>query len=151
MNTFKKLLSIISLFAVTYNYSQINLAISNPKKITFTYQTVPNIYFIEDKLYGDTLILKRFLKKTKFQLTKSTSDSTKIIGFVQSEQIKKKDLRELKVYISHSFPLMHGTYIVKEKKQRLKQSLVKATVNLFLQISLILQIFNIAIVSMNTI
>jgi hypothetical protein len=151
MNTFKKLLSIISLFAVTYNYSQINPAISNPKKITFTYQTVPNIYFIEDKLYGDTLILKRFLKKTKFQLTKSTSDSTKIIGFVQSEQIKKKDLRELKVYISHSFPLMHGTYIVKEKKQRLKQSLVKATVNLFLQISLILQIFNIAIVSMNTI
>jgi hypothetical protein len=115
-------IGVLFLFSIGCVFSQLNPPIPNPKKITFTYKTNPNIFFINDELYADTLVFKGVIPKVKYKLITSPKDSTKIIGTIKKEQIKTKYLKELAGFISHNSSIKEIQYVVSERKSAVKMT-----------------------------
>jgi hypothetical protein len=124
---FKKLV-VLTLFVSVNVFSQIQNQNPNlkPKKILFTYVTVPNFYFEENKVYADSITLSKEFRNTKINFSKSPLDSTKIIAYINKKDIRSEDLDNFRSKIFHSFTDVNFEYKIKSKTLKYSGSLCKS-------------------------
>jgi hypothetical protein len=114
----KKIMFSILILVCNIVFSQTTIP-GTYSKIKFVYEQKSNFLIQDDKLYGDTLLLKFEFPKLKFSKISSPPDSTKTIGFIHIKSLNNEDKKKLSGILYHSTHTIEGTYDVKKNKTTL--------------------------------
>lgn len=126
MNFLRNIFLLLPLLFFENTNAQINPPIPNPKKIIFTYKTVPNFHFENNAVYADTFLLKKEFPRIVYDLKKSPTDTTKIVGYITKNKFNVDEIKNFKSLIFHSFYERKTIYYVKSKTGEISGSLCKS-------------------------
>ena len=126
MTFLRNILLLLSLLFIENTCAQINPPIPNPRKIIFTYKTVPNFHFENNAVYADTFLLKKEFPRIKYDLKKSPTDTTKIVGCITKDKFNADEIKNFRSLLFHSFYEKKTIYNVKSKTAETSGSLCKS-------------------------
>jgi hypothetical protein len=118
-------LTVILLLVCFKIFSQIEKPIENPKKISFTYKTTPNIHFEKNALFADTLLFKTLFPNKIYELVNSENTNSKILGKIFKSDLNEREMAVLGEVVYHSFNEEFYTYNVLKNTVKIKGSICK--------------------------
>lgn len=126
MTFLRNILLLLSLVFIENTCAQINPPIPNPRKIIFTYKTVPNFHFENNAVYADTFLLKKEFPRIAYDLKKSPTDTTKIVGCITKDKFNDEEFKNFRSSMYHYFNQSKTIYYVKSKRANSSVSLCKS-------------------------